>query len=181
MKQKLEQGFTLVELIGVIVILGLISSVGALGFGNIIEGFVFAQDNADIAQKAQAALTRIEVELMYACPNASGADDTVGTRTQLTYNADFWSDTTTPDELGNALVYDAGAGTVTLNNQELVDGVTAFSIDYFTSATEASPSTSSSYVSGTTQSIGVNLTLTGANDVPQLFQIRVRPTFLLGV
>lgn len=60
------KGFTLIEIITVIVIMGIIGGFGSIFLMNMIKNYQWAEDNAHLAQKAQVALTRIAVEAAYA-------------------------------------------------------------------------------------------------------------------
>lgn len=60
------KGFTLIEVIVSLVILGVLAAVSTIAIFKIVEGYQLAKDNAHLTQKAQVALTRIAVELNYA-------------------------------------------------------------------------------------------------------------------
>lgn len=65
MKQptKNNQGFTLIETIAVIMLVGIISAVLGLAIVQGVKSYVFARSNVSISQKAQLAVARIEREL----------------------------------------------------------------------------------------------------------------------
>ena len=65
-KLKNAKGFTLIEIIIALVILGAIGVVGTMALANVIKGYQWAKDNAHLSQKAQVALTRITSELNFA-------------------------------------------------------------------------------------------------------------------
>lgn len=74
-----SNGFTLIELVVVLVLLSIIGVFGSLFLINMVRSYKWAEDNAHLAQKAQVALTRIAVEL-------ATTDQTVSfTGTSLTY------------------------------------------------------------------------------------------------
>lgn len=61
-----KKGFTLIEIIVVLLILGSLGVLGAMALVHMIDSHQWARDNAHLTQKAQVALTRISVELNYA-------------------------------------------------------------------------------------------------------------------
>lgn len=147
-----SRGFTLIELITVLVLLGLIGGFGGLFLVKIIQSYQWAEDNAHIAQKAQVALTRIAVEMAYATDIDSGQ---LGSNVIL-YDAAYPDGTTETDSkfvlAGSSLEYFKD-GSPTSHN--LTDNVDAFEID----DTELSQGY-----------IKVTLSMTGANDAQQTFE-----------
>jgi len=61
--RKDKSGFTLIEIIATIVLIGVLSSVAALFMGNVLNGFTLVRNNTSAALKAQMALNRISLEL----------------------------------------------------------------------------------------------------------------------
>ncbi|WDN87763.1 hypothetical protein BuS5_00731 [Desulfosarcina sp. BuS5] len=72
---KKESGFTLLEIILVLVIFSIIVAVAGLGIVTGTKGYVFARQNAHSAQKAQMALARItrEFQELYNITACSGS------------------------------------------------------------------------------------------------------------
>ena len=64
MGMKRDRGFTLIEVIVVMVLLGIIGTVLAMMLTRGIEGFFFARNAAVTSQQAQLALARIEREFL---------------------------------------------------------------------------------------------------------------------
>jgi len=56
-------GFTLVEIIVTIILLGIIGSFSGHMLVNAVRSYTFAHDNAELTQKAQVAMMRITTEL----------------------------------------------------------------------------------------------------------------------
>jgi prepilin-type N-terminal cleavage/methylation domain-containing protein len=80
-------GFTLVEIIVSIVIMGILATVTAQALTLGAQGFVFSQENLAMTQRAQLALTRASRELLEIIDVTAAGDDSVtflttsGTRT----------------------------------------------------------------------------------------------------
>ena len=54
-----QQGFTLIEMIAVLILVGMMSAVAGLGIVKYVQGYLFAKDNAAISANAQLAIARI--------------------------------------------------------------------------------------------------------------------------
>ena len=78
--KKSNQGFTLIEIIASLIIIGVLSSLFSVGAGKLFQGFINSRDNSDTSMKAQLALTRISKELR--------STDSVnsGSQTAITYS-----------------------------------------------------------------------------------------------
>src|SRR6056297_1771119 len=61
-----KSGFTLIEIIAGLCILGVLAAMGFMAAAHIARNYQWAKDNAHLAQKAQVALTRIAAELNFA-------------------------------------------------------------------------------------------------------------------
>jgi prepilin-type N-terminal cleavage/methylation domain-containing protein len=57
------QGFTLIELIAVLFLVGILGALATVGLNQSVRSYMIATENANIAQKAQLALTRLGLEL----------------------------------------------------------------------------------------------------------------------
>lgn len=183
--RQTDSGFTLIEVILSLIILGLVGAIGALGFTDAVRGYLYGVDNANIAGKAQAALDRINLELTHIDFWDSTQQNykngvTASSKTSITYNVSFGDDRA--EETGVVLAYNSDAGTVTLNTEStgekiLVDDVTGFSLEYFDDPSDASGE--SSYTHEETMCIGVTLELTGTNGKAITFKTRIVPVFNL--
>lgn len=67
----LPAGFSIIEVVAVLVILGIAGVMGFGIMGNIAGGFLHSRDNVELAQKAQIALERIRIDLIYVDDPAS--------------------------------------------------------------------------------------------------------------
>jgi len=61
--RKDKRGFTLIEIIATLVLVGVLSSIAFLFMGNVLNGFTAVKNNSSAALKAQMALNRISLEL----------------------------------------------------------------------------------------------------------------------
>ncbi len=104
-----QAGFTLIEIIAVLILIGLLTALAGSGLVSVVQGYLFAQESTSLSQKAQLGLTRLtkEFRLCYDC------------------------DDDTPYEFTNSL----GERTLTLKGQEvringdiLVDQVEGFEL-----------------------------------------------------
>ncbi|WP_028573972.1 prepilin-type N-terminal cleavage/methylation domain-containing protein [Desulfonatronovibrio hydrogenovorans] len=142
---KQSQGFTLIELITVLVLVGIVGVFGGLFMVKMVQSYRWAEDNAHLSQKAQVALTRIAVEMAY----ASG-DSIVFSDYTISYDANY------PGEgfvSGNEIIREADK--LVFNGFVLTDRVESFQIDddnlghgYFT----------------------IILTMKGANSIDKFFE-----------
>lgn len=69
-----EKGFTLIEMIVVMVLVGILAAGAGLGIVTMAQGYIFSKDNAEVSEKAQLAMARISRELLecYDCNATSG-------------------------------------------------------------------------------------------------------------
>ncbi len=179
-----QSGFTVIELILSLVILGIIAAMGALGFTDAVRGYLFGVDNANIAGKAQAALDRMTLELTHidfwndsTSKRQDGVTDSKSS--SITFAVDFGDDRASDASV--TLAYNDSQGTVTLNtgsnDRILVDDVTDFELAYYDNPSDTTGK--STYTSGDTMCIGITLELTGANGRAVTFTTRVVPMFNL--
>ncbi len=72
---NIESGFTLIEIIVTMVILGILSAIAGMGIITGTKGYLFTKENAHMAQKSQLAMARMSRELMV-ITNISAKDST---------------------------------------------------------------------------------------------------------
>ena len=74
MKMKGQKGFSLIEVIAVLVLVGIMAAVAGMGIVKGVQGYLFAKSNAALSEKANMAIARINRELLecYNCTGTSG-------------------------------------------------------------------------------------------------------------
>ncbi|MDQ7830134.1 MAG: type II secretion system protein [Desulfovibrionaceae bacterium] len=107
-----QRGFSLIEIIAALVLLGILAAT-VFGFmGQAVRGFFISRDALEITQKAQIALNRMRIELTY-LKSVSAASDT-----SLTFVSDISGSDTT-----YTIAYDGGGNRITWNTVTLIDDV----------------------------------------------------------
>lgn len=172
---KSEQGFSLLELIAVLVILGLVGAAGTMGFVEAVRGFIFANDTINVAEKASVALNRLTTEITHMnYVDGTGFDVASSSSSGITFDAIYGKGGL--GETNIAITYNSSAEQLLLNNQVLCDDVTNFSLGYLDAYDDATPATS---LSATTRMVQVTLVITGNSGIPKTFVTRVVPKFPL--
>ncbi|MDZ7642142.1 MAG: type II secretion system protein [Desulfurivibrio sp.] len=121
MSNDSQQGFTLIEVIASMVLLGIMLAIAGMGIVSGVRGYLLAQENAVITQKAQLALGRLSRELRE-CFDCVNSDEVAGAITSpYTYAI--------PDHENQQLAW-GGGDTITLNGDPLVDQVAAFELRF---------------------------------------------------
>lgn len=149
LKKKLNSaGFTLIEMIAGLALLGIIGVFGSMFLANMLKSYHWADDNAHLTQKAQVALTRMAVETSYA---DHGTVTITGNSViyDATYPDGSKASGTRIERDGDQLHLIIGDFGYTLTDRVVGFEVTE-STDYF--------------------NFTVTLTMKGANDVPKVFQ-----------
>lgn len=162
-----HQGFTLIEIIASLIILGLIALFGTSMLTNAVQGYTAARNADEVAQKAQMALQRMMVEFSAIDPN-----QTTGTATSVNYTASFSStnETHVISQSGNQILYTQD-GTA----YPLLDGVAPGSLQfrYYTSYS----ATAATSFSITSTLIGITFNMIGDDSsvgMSQTYSTRVK-------
>ena len=150
-----EKGFTLIEVIVSLVLVGIISAMMGLGLMQITQGYIFSRQNSETVQKVQIAMARIVKEL-----SAATAINSTPAPTATSVSL-----TRLPGPVTNTITF--AGNTVQINGTTLIDNVAACSFTYFDAAGLSTT---------TTANIGrvdISLTVTGASNQPSTFTNRV--------
>ena len=129
-----NKGFTYIEVITTLVILGILATAGALGMTQMAEGYHLAKEQTQVLQQAQLTLARITSDISHFDEDSLQNDSTT---TSLHYTLEYLetSGTTSNENYtlllnGSTLVLrDNSANPVV--NHVLADGVSAFTVTYY--------------------------------------------------
>ncbi|MHC1712382.1 MAG: prepilin-type N-terminal cleavage/methylation domain-containing protein [Solidesulfovibrio sp.] len=149
-----SKGFSLVEIICVLVILGIIAAAATIGISRTVQQFNFTRENDAMAQKAQVALNRILVEFTNVDTSLISSS-WVFSGNSYQYPANFSG----VAEVNN-FTFSLASKSLLWKGSVLCDNVSAFSMV---------PVLQAGNIAGVT----VSMTLTGNNNVAQLFNSQV--------
>ena len=153
-----NNGFTLIEVIVSLVLVGLLSIFAGIGVSMVIKGCSITRQNAEVTSKGQLAMTRLIKELKHVNSVSSG------TATTLNY-ASYKQDV-----LNSHTISWAG-DIILLDGDPLTNNVTGFEIGYY----DTYNSTKQASWSANSRVIEVTLGFLGANNNIISFTIRVVP------
>jgi prepilin-type N-terminal cleavage/methylation domain-containing protein len=164
-RKSKEKGFTLIEVIVTLVLVGITAALAGMWIVSVANGYIFAKTNAKTVQNGQLAMTRLVKELtaMNSMTTAGSTSIAFKRATGGSTSADV-----TIFQNGTLLQITDSSGTNTLT-----DSVGAFSVTYCINPTlngttneycgDASNSCSASWSSTTSRTIRIDLTLSGNN------------------
>lgn len=173
-KRSNEQGFTLIEVIVTLILVGITAALAGMWIVSIANGYIFAKMNASTIQKGQLAMARLSKEL--SAIQSISLTPTPPNGTSITFNR---VDSINASGIPITISYDNNSKTLIFNvngtgNNTLADSVSAFNLNYCDDNLTSSTSCSSSW-STTKRIIEVTLTLKGANNTPSTFTTRASP------
>ena len=163
MKKKQNRcGFTLIEVIASLVIIGIMAIMTSVGINKIFEGYLFTKDNAKTTMRAQVVLTRLMKEFSSIETVANGS------KTSLTYSY-IKNGVSIPTR---TLSWSGTAGDpLMLGGNTLTKDVNDFELRYHTTYNDAGDNT----WDGSEKMIGITLKMNGAMGVVSSFSIRMVP------
>ena len=155
-----QQGFALIELMAVIVLVGIIASFSTFFLYSGFNGYINSKNANEGALNAQMALDRIALELRDISdiiPTPSG--------TSLTYKSETLTGTRTLKYVGNDVLINANA-----NDYKILENISSFTLSYTTR--DLDNDTPPDEVAG----IGVEFEL---NDISKKFKTNIFPRNLV--
>jgi prepilin-type N-terminal cleavage/methylation domain-containing protein len=108
-----EKGFTLIEVIAVMIILGVFAVSASMGFLGVIRGALFTQDNTIALNEVQEQLALLTIELSRACEMKSHSASVLIFDTQVGTEAAVSRTLNAPS--GVTFSYDENKKTVTIS------------------------------------------------------------------
>jgi prepilin-type N-terminal cleavage/methylation domain-containing protein len=163
-----EKGFTLLELICVLVLLGIVAVLSTRMFSNVIRGYTLARNSDAAVQKAQNAMQRLTIDFTYLDTSLSS-----GTSSAITYNTTLNNAVQVMVfQSGNQIVYKYGG-----TNYVLTDGVKASTLvfNYYTTYNSGALTSFNNTVN-TPNLIGFSYTMVGddaSQNLSQTYSTRV--------
>ena len=164
-----KSGFSLIELIFVMIIAGFLVLFGSLGIMSAVNNYFSQKKNSETAYKGQLAMIRISKEFRNLTTVASGQ----GTSTSIVYDI-YRTGTLETHQLswggtsGDPLLYDDFSN----NGNILVDSVENFELEYYDAYNDVTPA--STWTSSTIM-IGVTLELLGKDNISSVFTSKIAP------
>jgi len=165
-----EKGFTLIEVIVTLILVGITSVLAGMWIVSVANGYIFAKTNAGTTQKAQLAMTRLVKEF------SAITAITVATANSIEYNR-------TDNTLGvtPSYVVSQNGTDLLLAGYKLTDSVYAFSLSYCPSTTGTDPcgattnTCSATWTPATSRIIRIDLVLTAGNNTGTTFTQCITP------
>ncbi len=158
-----NKGFTLIEMIAVLILVGILAATAGLGMVQAVQGMIFAKMNAATIQKGQIAMTKLVKEFN----NISAVTAATSTSINFTSYKDGVSDSHTVARSGNTLTFDG---------DPITDQVSGFSLNYYNNFNDTTPFIYDPATWGSARRIiEITLQLTGAGNAVSEFKERVTP------
>ena len=137
MPKDSSPGFTLLEIILVILLIGIITVFAGLGMIQVMRGYTLYTTGTEVSRKSQFAMARIVREFSLIDQIVSGGQTTIEYSIRNPQNS--FAPLT-----GRTLAYSGNS--VTLNGYPLADNVTDFTLEYCNLTCSSSPSSTDRYI-----------------------------------
>lgn len=163
-----QDGFTLIEVIVSLIIMGFVGAIAGMGIVQIVDGYILAKESSETVQKSQIAMTRLMKEFH----SLTGIDDvTLPSISGITYIRNDGSHT---------LSYEAELGLILLDDNTLLDNVRFFSLKYYDKYDDPTPvdSDSSGGFTPNTKLVDIFFEMNGPENMVHKLETRV---FLRGL
>lgn len=155
-----QKGFTLIEIIFVLIIVGIMVAVGGLGLVHVVKGMIFTKMNAATTQKGQIAMTKLVKEFS----NINISSITAANATSISF-------TSTKNDVNSPHTVMLSGSTITFDGDIVTDQVNSFTLNYY----DNYDSTAQTTWQSSRRIIEITLKLTGADGVQSEFKERVKP------
>ena len=158
-----QEGFTLIEVIASLIIMGCIGAIAGMGIVHVVDGYVLAKQSSEAVQKSRIAITRLTKEFQSL---TEIADSPGPSSAGLMYFRD--------DRI-HSLVYTPETGEIWIDNGLLLDEVNFFSLTYHDQYDDPKPNPSDplSGFSEDTQLVDIFLKVNGPGSATYQFETRV--------
>jgi len=153
-----QQGFSLIEMIVVLILVGVLAAMAGMGIVAVVEGYVFSRLNAATVQKGQIAIAKIVKEFNNISSVTAASSSSI---TFTAYRAGV-AYTHTITFTGNTVTYDGDVVT---------DQVNSFDLGYY----DTYNGTKAATWTATRKVIQITISLAGAGGFVSQFQERVTP------
>jgi prepilin-type N-terminal cleavage/methylation domain-containing protein len=163
-----ESGFTLIELIAVLLISGILVLVASLGITGGVKGYLSAKTNSETAYRGQIAMMRLSKEFKKLTSVAPGQSNSSAIVYDTYRNGAIETHKISWGGTGDPLLYDDFSN----NGNILVDQVKTFSLAYYDAYNDLTPETA---WSTSTRLIGFRLALIGTDNIASEFTGKIAP------
>jgi len=155
-----NKGFTLLEVVVVMILAGVIAAAAVFGYVQVVKGTLFTQKNTSTIQKGQIAMTKLVKEFN----NINISSISAAGQTSITFTSikNAAPETHTVSFSGDTILYD---------DDILTDQVNGFALKYY----DNYDSTGETTWQSSRRIIEITLKLKGAEDVISEFKARVKP------
>ncbi|MDH3393188.1 MAG: prepilin-type N-terminal cleavage/methylation domain-containing protein [Desulfobulbaceae bacterium] len=150
-----SDGFTMLEMILVLALVGIIGSIAMFGLLNLTRSFTFVKESGVVVGKAQLAMLRLSKEF-------SSIKTATGNATSLSFTA-----VRPAGDEDHAVVL--SGSNLLLDGEILTDQVNSFSLSYYDTFDGAAATA----WSDTSKIIGISLSVNGPEGISPIFQTRI--------